>query len=361
MSNRRAFWLGLGISLAVLLPFYFLVAAFSLSRVSPTDNPKSGVPILQPTLDDRKTLLVMTGEQQPEHFVLLRFDAMENLIACVEVPGETVVLSGGNPQTLLQAVEQAGPAQAAATLRETLSITIDDYIYCKAQELAEMAEPLGTTQLSLSQYLSADALNALHLNVEGVQQTTITTDMMMQALQTEPQTWMSGHVMRAQAYVAFLRAGTGELAEVLPDAMRKAVGSYSTNLTAMEIYDYERILQFLQTKDPSFAACVLPGQLNSERYELNEDALAVAREYLGSAAKELGAGEDEDGVTLPENAVTAPIENVPVEQTPTQQITVDDNEPDLSISTPQSGEKTASSDMPEREAEQSLAMQTTEQ
>ena len=94
MSNRRAFWLGLGISLAVLLPFYFLVAAFSLSRVSPTDNPKSGVPILQPTLDDRKTLLVMTGEQQPEHFVLLRFDAMENLIACVEIPGETVVLSG---------------------------------------------------------------------------------------------------------------------------------------------------------------------------------------------------------------------------------------------------------------------------
>lgn len=326
MSNRRAFWLGLGISLAVLLPFYFLVAAFSLSRVSPTENPKSGVPILQPTLDDRKTLLLMTGEQQPETFVLLRFDAMENLIACVEVPAETVVLSDGKPQTLLQAVERAGPAQAAATLRETLSISIDDYVYCKGEQLAELAEPLGTTQLNLFQYLSTQALESLHLNVDGVQQTTITTEMMVQALRAEPQTWMAGHVLRAQAYVAFLRGGIGELTNAIPDAMRKAASSYSTNLTAMEIYDYERIFQFLQTKDPAFAACVLPGQLSGERYELNDDALSVAREYLGSNAKELGAGEDEDTITLPENAVTAPASEVPVEQVPSSEILVEDGE-----------------------------------
>lgn len=361
MSNRRAFWLGLGISLAVLLPFYFLVAAFSLSRVSPTDNPKSGVPILQPTLDDRKTLLVMTGEEQPENFVLLRFDAMENLIACVEVPGQTVVLSGGKPQTLLQAVEQAGPAQAAATLRETLSIVIDDYVYCKPQELAEMAEPLGTTQLSLFQYLSSSALESMHLNVEGVKQTTVTTQMMMEALQAEPQTWMAQHVLRAQAYVSFLRAGISEISDILPDAMRKAAGSYSTNLTAIEIYDYERILQFLQTKEPSFAACVLPGQLSSERYELNDDALSVAREYLGSAAKELGAGEDKDGVTAPENAVTAPVEDIPVEQTPTQEITVEDGEPNLEANSAQNNENGTSSAKQESDAEQDLAAQTAEE
>ena len=99
MSRAKAFWLGLGCTLAVLLPIYLAVAAVIL---------QSGVPIAQPTLGDEKNFLLMTGPEQPETFVLLRFDALEGNLCSVAIPGETVVLVNGRPATLADAAEQAG-------------------------------------------------------------------------------------------------------------------------------------------------------------------------------------------------------------------------------------------------------------
>ena len=130
MSRAKAFWLGLGCTLAVLLPIYLAVAAVIFTRSAPADTVQSGVPIAQPTLGDEKNFLLMTGPEQPETFVLLRFDALEGNLCSVAIPGETVVLVNGRPATLADAAEQAGPAQAAAALMETLDIEIDNYLYC---------------------------------------------------------------------------------------------------------------------------------------------------------------------------------------------------------------------------------------
>ena len=40
-------------------------------------------------------------------------------LCSVAIPGETVVLVNGQPATMADAAEQAGPAQAAAALMET--------------------------------------------------------------------------------------------------------------------------------------------------------------------------------------------------------------------------------------------------
>lgn len=137
MTKRQAFFLSLAVGLAVLLPAYFAAAAVSLARGLPAGQAQSGVPILQPTADDRKTLLVMTGEASPQTFVLVRFDALENRAACVETPADTVVLCAGQPDTLAAASASAGPAQAAAALRETLKINVDNYLFCTPAQLAE--------------------------------------------------------------------------------------------------------------------------------------------------------------------------------------------------------------------------------
>lgn len=55
------------------------------------------MPIAQPTLGDEKNFLLMTGPEQPETFVLLRFDALEGNLCSVAIPGETVVLVNGGP------------------------------------------------------------------------------------------------------------------------------------------------------------------------------------------------------------------------------------------------------------------------
>ena len=145
MSRAKAFWLGLGCTLAVLLPIYLAVAAVIFTRSAPADTVQSGVPIAQPTLGDEKNFLLMTGPEQPETFVLLRFDALEGNLCSVAIPGETVVLVNGRPATLADAAEQAGPAQAAAALMETLDIEIDNYLYCTADRLVDLAAGFGVT------------------------------------------------------------------------------------------------------------------------------------------------------------------------------------------------------------------------
>ena len=102
MSRAKAFWLGLGCTLAVLLPIYLAVAAVIFTRSAP-DTVQSGVPIAQPTLGVEKNFLLMTGPEQPETFVLLRFDALEGNLCSVAIPGETVVLVNGRPATLADA------------------------------------------------------------------------------------------------------------------------------------------------------------------------------------------------------------------------------------------------------------------
>lgn len=85
MSRAKAFWLGLGCTLAVLLPIYLAVAAVIFTRSAPADTVQSGVPIAQPTLGDEKNFLLMTGPEQPETFVLLRFDALEGNLCSVAI------------------------------------------------------------------------------------------------------------------------------------------------------------------------------------------------------------------------------------------------------------------------------------
>lgn len=65
MSRAKAFWLGLGCTLAVLLPIYLAVAAVIFTRSAPADTVQSGVPIAQPTLGDEKNFLLMTGRSSP--------------------------------------------------------------------------------------------------------------------------------------------------------------------------------------------------------------------------------------------------------------------------------------------------------
>ena len=107
MKRSKLFWRSLLMSLAVILPFYLVVAAYGFSRAAPVQEIRADVPITHPTSTDAKTLLVMTGAEEPEHFVLLRFDAMENRVATMAVPAQLAVPGTGGQQSLLQAVQSA--------------------------------------------------------------------------------------------------------------------------------------------------------------------------------------------------------------------------------------------------------------
>ena len=77
MSKKKAFLLGFCLTLAVLVPVYLAVCAYSLSRTAPVEQKQQGVPVIQPLSTDARTLALMTGEDGPQTFVLIRFDAYE--------------------------------------------------------------------------------------------------------------------------------------------------------------------------------------------------------------------------------------------------------------------------------------------
>ena len=280
MRKVKAYFWALFGTLAVIVPIYLAAAAILMTRAAPVDTAQSGVPIAQLTAGDARNFLLMTGPEQPETFVLLRFDARGGEICAAALPGETVVLAGGQPVTLVEAAQQAGPAQCAAALEETLSIEVDNYLYCAAETLVELMKEFGTARIPLSNYLPADALAQLRLQLPGVDTVTLTPQMLADVLAADAAEPDLQTLLRAEGYLAFLRVGGDTLANDVPDALRAALAGSSTNLTAVELYDYERIFSFLAKEPPQYRAGVLPGEWTRGRYELAENAPAVAAAYF---------------------------------------------------------------------------------
>ena len=59
MSKKKAFLLGFCLTLAVLVPVYLAVCAYSLSRTAPVEQKQQGVPVIQPLSTDARTLALM--------------------------------------------------------------------------------------------------------------------------------------------------------------------------------------------------------------------------------------------------------------------------------------------------------------
>lgn len=182
MSKKKAFLLGFCLTLAVLVPVYLAVCAYSLSRTAPVEQKQQGVPVIQPLSTDARTLALMTGEDGPQTFVLIRFDAYEGRITTAALDAQTVVLCGGQGMTLLEIAQQMGPAGVTAALEETLGAPVDNYIYCTPQRLASLTENFGSAQLKLTNYMTSEALGELQLSVPGVNGLTLSTQVLRETL-----------------------------------------------------------------------------------------------------------------------------------------------------------------------------------
>ncbi len=280
MKKLKAFLWALFGTLAVIVPIDLAAVAMMMTRGAPVDVAQSGIPIAQPTAGDARNFLLMTGPEQPETFVLLRFDAHRQEVCTLALPGEAVMLVDGQPVSLREAAAQAGPAQAASAIEETLGVEVDHYLYCTADALATLAEPFGTARIPLSNYLPADALAELRLSLPGIDAVTLTPRMLGEVLAADAAEPDLQTLLRAEGYLAFLRVGGEQLSQSVPDALRAALGQSSTNLTAVELYDYERIFGFLAKETPQYRAGTLPGTWVRGRYELAENAPAVAASYF---------------------------------------------------------------------------------
>lgn len=293
MLKKRAFWISFFVSLAVMCPLYLAMLAYvnvaqTRAQAQLAETPQSGVWIAQPLIKDRKTVLVMTGTngaQSPETFVLVHFDALENRINALSLPGCTVVRSANGVQTLAQAVAEAGPSQGVAVLADTLGVAVDDYLFTTPSALWQAMESFGTIPLKLSQYVPQNAMEQLRLSVEGIETQRVTARVLAQVLADASLLPDVKHTLRAVGYAEFLRVGVTKLEQTLPGFVRRSSANIATDITATELYDYERTLRFLDRQTPTCRGITAAGEYvlrsdGEEVYELAPTAPQQVQEYF---------------------------------------------------------------------------------
>lgn len=285
MTNKRAFWISFLISLAVIVPGYLALLAYTLVTPSvAADTPQTDIPVVFPTVQDDRTVLVMTGGETVKEatgYTLVRLDALHRRLTALSLPAGTVVLVEGSPVTLSQAVASAGPTQGVRALEETLDVSVDNYLFTPSGTLADIAGNLGTAKMKLRSYISSDALERLSLAVDGVEELPLSPALLAEVLESGEVTGAAQCELRACGYAAFLSAGRKNLTSLVEN-VRANSGSIATDLTATQLYDYERLLGFLETGDdvPGQAEALTVTQTAAGTFEITEDAAAQVKRLL---------------------------------------------------------------------------------
>lgn len=283
MGKRRAFIFSFVLALLVQVPVYLCMYAWNLTTAKPAGVAQSGIAILQPAAEDARTVLVMTGSgtaQTPDTYALVRFDAYQSKMNVVSFPADSIVLAAGSPKTLADAVSKAGPAQGVAALEKTLGIVIDHYLFASPETLCNITAGFGNAQLKLANYVNAKTISALQLDIEGVSSLMFTPQLMAQMLASEEVAPDAKITLRAAGYLAFLRANVPQLSQILPLSIRRNNTKLATNITALNSYDYERILKFMAESELTCESATLSGNNAHTGYEFTEEAVTIAHRLL---------------------------------------------------------------------------------
>ena len=285
MTNKKAFWFSFLLSLAVIVPGYLALLAYTLVTPSvAADTPQTDIPVVFPTVQDDKTVLVLTGGEtvkEASGCTLVRLDALHRRLTALSMPADTVVLVNGEPVTLSQAIASAGPTQGVRALEETLDITVSNYLYAPADVLADIAGELGTARMKLRAYISNDALERLALAVDGVDDLSLSPPLFAEVLASGEVPDSALYELRACGYAAFLSAGRQNLTSLV-DEVRANSSSVATDLTATQLYDYERLLNFLETGEdiPGQAEALAVTQTAAGTFEIREEATGQVERLL---------------------------------------------------------------------------------
>lgn len=311
-TGPKAFWLSFFITLGVVLPLmgsFALWAVWQKEDAAPAQQPQSGVPVRTPGPEHSCSLLITVASAQPA-FVLLRLDAMQNLLAVEALPGQSVLLSQAGPVLLADSYAAAGPARAAELLAGTLSVPIDRYLALTPEALCAALKDAGLLRLNLTGLLTEAEQAELGLAGPVQEYSPETAAAFLADMDARLAPERAG-ALRAAVWEAFLRQNLEALPIALPDGLRAVSSRLLTNLTAADLYTLSQTLNFLASgpaaaaplpeqpsapEDPQPApaedgalritAGVLPGHWNpqSGRYELSEEAAALAARLFGAAA-----------------------------------------------------------------------------
>lgn len=283
MPRMRAFLLSFFLTAGILAPlvlFLLLLQGRQQQRQAQVDAPASGVPIALPGPDDALTCLAVVRTQEEDWFLLLRLDAYNNTVTSLGLPGQTAVRSPeGGAVTLAEACTGAGPGRAAALLADTLGVEISHYLLGDQEDLAQAAAQLfAPATVNLSGYDVPGAQAQVgKAPVQAIAADQAAALLAEWDLDADQQAGMLANIAGELLLAAIQTDGTlpGQL-------LRDTSSGLLTTLTSAEFASIDRICGFLSTRQPELQTRRLPGRMAGARFELDEEAPALAARLLGS-------------------------------------------------------------------------------
>lgn len=283
MPRMRAFLLSFFLTAGILVPlvlFLLLLQGRQQQRQAQVDAPASGVPIALPGPDDALTCLAVVRTETEDWFLLLRLDAYNNTVTSLVLPGQTAVRSPeGGAVTLAEACTGAGPGRAAALLADTLGVEIPHYLLGDQEDLAQAAAQLfAPATVNLSGYDVPGAQAQVgKAPVQAIPADQAAALLAEWDLDADQQAGMLANI------AGELLLGAIQTDNTLPgQLLRDTSSGLLTTLTSAEFASIDRICGFLSTRQPELQTQRLPGRMVGARFELNEEAPALAAQLLGS-------------------------------------------------------------------------------
>lgn len=272
LSRKKAFWVSFALTLGLLVPLYAAALFFGTAGISRTDTAVAGegvgIAVRRPDAGDAKNLLLAVRGEETTAFLLMRFDALQGKCCVGALPRDLALTrENGEQTTLAELDDYAGPGVAAQRLAALLDIRVDHYLSLSDQTLVGLAGQIGNVSID-TDWPELDGLTAPFEEGERV---VLSAPGAAELLQSAGE---NAAALRARIYSSFLLIGMDRLNTLIPDFLRAEQGNLSTDILATDIYDYQRILDYLALLQPEMLwgelECTAQGQLTEEAQQLVE-------------------------------------------------------------------------------------------
>ncbi len=278
MSRWRAFLASMLITLFCLVPLYLIIIGSDLFGAQPADTPAQQVPVLTPLETDVLTLLLVTDSDTTPAAALVRLDAWQRRAEILVLPSNMVLLRDGAPVTVQRCCAAAGPLQLRAALKETLGVDCHRYLSLSGEELAaafgEFSPVLDWDGLGPIKDITL--LRRFAFNGGQGAVSSSTAALLLRRSEAGPVPLAQ---LRATLYGAFLQEGLPSLAEPVVGLLRSDARLF-TDITAVDIYGIQRLLELLQASPPTVTAAIPDGRTAAAGYEISQTGLEQLRELL---------------------------------------------------------------------------------
>lgn len=252
MTRLKAFFITFTLTFSIMLIcFVVLYWSVQYSSPQPAGETQQGVPILSITPEDTKTVLTVIDFDKTDFYFLIQFNAIQNKINVVSVPGGCYLSSA--QRTLAESMDYAGVRQCVQDLSRQFDIAIDYYLVTDGEGAVALTDSFGAADMQqteipqpIQQYIAENSryidVNTLVAAVEK-SYALLNNDTGIKFLNT--------------AITEIIKANIDKLKDDLPQNIKDNYSLFNTDIGTQGLDRLKRIVKILGSAEIEFGNAVV--------------------------------------------------------------------------------------------------------